>query len=635
MSAEGVRELRRVWSDAIRPDPVYTIDEWADRERYLPPSTSAEPGRWRTSRTPYLREPMRALSPGTPIEQVTLVFGAQLGKTEVLLNYVGHGIAASPSPMLLVQPTVDTAEKFSKMRLQPMIEASPTIAALISDRSRDSSSTLTLKEFPGGVLRLAGANAPSGLASQPVRRLALDEVDRYPLDTGEGDPVELARKRTSTFGASRKILAVSTPTDEGVSRIWQLYEEGDQRRFWVPCPLCGAEQVLVWSQVRFDREDPQGAWYECEHCGERIDERHKGAMLKHGIWRPTNPNAPAHVRSYHLSALYSPLGWLSWGDIAEAFLKARGNPERLRVWTNTNLAELWTVQGGQTLSASTLQDAASPQSFRERLPASVSLLTAGVDVQDDRLELEIVGWADGEESWSVDYITITGDTEAAKTWDELEHVLLRTYPHPELGELRVQAAAIDSGGHRTQRVYDFCRTHKARRWWAVKGANEAPGNRRPVWPQRPSRKKGRAPLYIVGTNAAKEVIYGRLRLEGNGPGCCHFPAERPAEWFAQLTAERYEERRIKGRRVLVWHLPSGRRNEALDCRVYAYAALEGFKQLGGGIGRARAYARRELARAASSPATVAPGQPARQPANRVKRRDRAPRGNPFGSLWGK
>ncbi len=573
-----LEQLAATFRSACRPDPLRSIDEWADTSRMLDRSTSAEWGQWKTSRVPYMREVMQALSPGSGVQRVVMMAGTQVAKTEVGLNMVGHAIDDVPGPCLIVQPRDTDAKQFSKMRLAKMINACPSLRGKVRDAARDSSNTLDLKEFPGGVLRLTGAQAPAGLRAMPVRNLFFDELDAAPLDCGgEGDPLDLAVNRTDTFGTRRKIYLCSTPTVEGGSRISDEYLAGDQRKYWVPCPHCGAFQVLKWGKpgepggVRYDDESPADAWYECEHAGCRIENSDKDWMLPRGEWRASNPKAPATVRSYWLSSLYSPHGWRSWGEIASKFLAAKGDPNKLKTWVNTSLAEVWKITGGEALSIAAL--IAGRKSWGELLPAGVAVLTAGVDVQDDRLEVEIVGWGVGEESWSVGYYVIDGDPALAAVWEELDRLLDEPRQHVSGAALSVATCCVDSAGHRTDAVYAYVRARASRNVWAIIGRS----GDRAVFNSKPRRNnKGKIPLYIVGTDAAKESIYGRLRLSGAGPGVSHFPPDREESYFKGLCAERFERKRLNGRDRLVWTKPEGARNEPLDCRVYALAALRGW-----------------------------------------------------------
>jgi phage terminase large subunit GpA-like protein len=556
------------------PDPDLTITEWADEHRFLSSVSSAEPGKWKTDRTPYLREIMDALSPSSPYEKVVFMKGAQIGGTECGNNWMGFNICHSPAPMLIVNPTVEAAKRTSKMRIDPAIENCPALCERVkSARSRDSGNTILMKEFPGGVLVLTGANSAIGLRSIPVRYLFLDEIDAFPDDAGaEGDPVDLAVQRTATFN-NRKIFMVSTPTIKDASRIEQAFLEGDQRYYHVPCPHCGHYQRLYWRNIMFDSKNLTEAKYKCEQCGALWHDYDKAQILRAGKWVATAPQNKC-VASFHLSSLYSPHGWASWTDIAREFLDSKDDPLRLQVWTNTKLAETWEDMAGEQIDPTGLMSRC--EQFGNALPAGIVLLTAGVDVQDNRLEIEIVGWGRGEESWSVDYRVLYGDPSTPELWAGLDEMLSRRYLHTkDIADLGVLAACVDSGGHYTDHVINYCHARRVHRIWAIKGAG---GAGKPIWPAIASQSnKTKKPVYIIGVNDAKDILMRRLHLtDAAGAGVWHFPATREHDWFEQITNEIVRKKFSKGRLIREW-TPRKEcvRTEALDCRVYAYAALRG------------------------------------------------------------
>jgi phage terminase large subunit GpA-like protein len=577
--------LCREGFDAYRPDPPYTVSEWADKNRYLSSVSSAEPGRWRTSRTPYLREIMDCLSAYSPVEVVNVMKGVQIGMSEAGFNFVGYTIHHSPGPMMYVMPTIDMAKKFSKTRIDPMVAASPALSEKIKPaRSRDSDNTVFQKAFDGGVLVLTGANSGSGLRGLPVRCLVLDEVDGYPASADEdGDPVTLATDRTSTF-QRRKIFKLSTPTLKETSRIGPAFREGDQRYYNVKCDACGKLQPITWDKIKWEPGKPETAAFECdgfdeetgEVCGHRHPEHRKGFLLSEANgarWVPTAEPTRPNVRSYHLSALYSP--WYTWAECAQRFLDVKDDPAKLQPFINNVLGQEWEDLGGDKVDPDSLL--AKREAYEvDPLPEKVALLTCGVDVQPDRLELEIVGWGRDEESWSIAYHTLAGDPSELEVWDQLDDLLSERFAHPAKSEgLRVSATCIDTGGANTQDAYRFIRPREGRRIWGIKGY----AGKRPVWPKRPTRNnKGKINLYAIGVDAAKEVITARLTKTGpgvSGAGACHFNMDRDKEYFEQMTAERKVTRYVKGFKIIEWHKPEKDRNEAFDCRVYAYSALQG------------------------------------------------------------
>jgi phage terminase large subunit GpA-like protein len=583
------RSARDVYLDAfsngLKPDPDLTVWEWADAYRVLSSKSAAEPGRWRTSRTPYLREIMECLSPFSEVEEVVFIKGAQVGGTECGLNWLGFIVDAAPAPVLYVSPTVDMAKRASKQRLDPLILETPRLKEKVRDpRSRDSGNTMLLKEFPGGVLVLTGANSSVGLRSLPAKNVFLDEVDAYPGDVdGEGDPVLLAKARARTF-ARRKVFLVSTPTISGASRIESAFEESDKRRFFVPCPHCGQYQALVWSQVRWEKKDPRTAVYVCEHCREEIEERHKPSMLEKGRWIAENPGAGGgKVAGFHLSSLYSPLGWFSWAEAAKLWLEAHKRPEMLRGFVNTILGETWQERG----------EAPDWKRLYERrnvyepntVPRGGMFLTAGVDVQKDRLALEVVAWGRDKRSWSIDYRHIPGDTTntgPTGPWARLSQVLDEQFQHENGSLLPIRLTAIDSGFN-TQTVYDFVRRYPANRVIATKGfdnLNVLVGTPKIVEiDSRGTKRRRGGKVWPIGVNVLKSELYAWLKLEkptdsealetGFPPGWLEFP-QYGEQYFQELTAEELVIRKVRGYNRPTW-IKVGAQNEALDCRIMARA----------------------------------------------------------------
>lgn len=572
----------------VAPPPTLTVAEWSDAERILSPEASAEPGRWRTDRAPFQRGILESITdPGT--SRVVLMTSSQVGKTEILLNVIGYHAHQDPAPILMILPTLELAESFSKDRLAPMIRDTPALRDLIDVRSRDSGNTLLHKTFPGGHWTGAGANAAASLSSRPVRIVLCDEVDRYPASAGtEGDPVSLAIKRTATFW-NRKAILTSTPTIRGASRIESAWEESDQRRFEVPCPRCGSFQPLAWSQVKFQREDQEkpsedlvevpkpedrgrsarvvSVWYECRDCRQRIEESEKPSLLERGIWTPSTDFRG--TAGFHLNALYSP--WSRWIEIVSDFLESRRDPETLKVWVNTTLGETWEETGEKIDENSLL---ARREAYGAEVPDYALVLTAGVDVQDDRLEVEVVGWTEGEESWGIDYRVLYGDPDQTAVWSDLDALLSTTYERRTGQSVPISATCVDSGAH-TAQVYRYVLGKTARRIFATKGIA---GAGRPIVSAPMARRHGRnrrpVPLFLIGTDEAKGLLFSRLQRKEPGPGFCHFPAI-PAyddEHFRQLTAEKAVPRYHRGFMRREW-IKVRARNEALDARILALAAL--------------------------------------------------------------
>lgn len=550
--------LRSVWQSAI-PIDALTIDQWADGNRQLSPEASAEPGPWRTDRVPYMREVMREVT-NPSVAEVVLMTSSQVAKTEIINNVAAYFMAGDPCPIMWLLPTIDLAKSFAKTRLKMMIRDTPALNKIF--QHNDEMLHLT---FPGGHCLIVGANAPTMLSSTPVRLLLMDEVDRFPVSAGkEGDPVSLAKKRTTTF-ADRKIVLASTPTNLSESRIHPAYENSDKRRFYVPCPQCSTFQVLVWPQVRWPDNRPDQAYYECPHCYAHIYADKKPKMLARGKWIAENPFNG--VAGFHLNELYSP--WKTFGETASDFVLAKDNTEKLKVWINTALGEAWN-DVGQDPALTGLD--ARVDTFKADLPAGVLALTAGVDVQDDRLCIEVVGWGHGEENWSIAWHTIQGDPAADETWQELTEYLTKPWTHEYGVTMFIGGAAIDSGGHFTDEVYAYTRVMAHKRFVAVKGSSTYAKNLISKQ-QKHGRKSRLDKFYVIGTETAKDTIYARLRsVVTPGPGYSHFGLHNDADYFEQLTSEKKSHKFVNGfKRVFYVKIRDGIRNEALDCRVYAFA----------------------------------------------------------------
>lgn len=583
MLNDGGVVFSKGFADGLRPDPILTVSEWAEKYRLLSSKASAEPGRWRNARTPYLVEIMDSLSPSDPCQDIVFMAGAQLGKTEAINNWLGYIVDYSPAPTMAIMPTLSMVKRNSKTRLDPLFSETPRLAEKIAPaRSRDSGNTMFQKDFPGGTLILAGANSTSELASSPIKNLALDEIDRYPGNVGdEGDAVDLATARTKTFRRRKRILT-STPTLEGSSRIASAYEDSDQRLFMVPCPHCDHRQHFVWKNLRWEKGKPETVMYFCEDCGAGIEEFEKTRMLARGQWVPQNPGHK--TKGYHLSSLYSPVGFFSWEDAArqwETIHKASGSlkTEKLKTFTNTVLGEVW-VEKGEAPDWERIYENNRKPYTKGKVPAPALMLTAGVDVQADRLECEVVGWGRNRMSWSVDYIVLPGDTTQPEVWTRLSEVLHKTWDHELGGSLKIRLMAVDSG-YNTQHVYNFVRTQTSDHCIAVKGRDELQmtvGQPSAVDVKITGKRISRgAKVWPVGSSVVKREIYACLKIrppkeegEAMPDGICFFP-EYGTEYFKQLTAEQVVTRRVRGYSRHMWE-KIYERNEALDCRVYARAA---------------------------------------------------------------
>jgi phage terminase large subunit GpA-like protein len=561
----------------LKPDSILLVSDWADANRILSQTASSEPGKFRTERTPYLKEIMDALSPSSPVEKVVFMKGSQIGGTEAGNNWIGYVIDQAPGPMLVVQPTVEMGKRWSKGRLAPLIEDTLCLRGKVKDpRSRDSGNTVQSKEFPGGIVVITGANSAVGLRSMPVRYLFLDEVDAYPPDAdSEGDPLTLAIQRTSTF-ARKKIFIVSTPTIQGLSRIEKEFNETDQRYFFVPCPHCDFFQVLKWENIHHDPDNLQAA-YVCECCKKHIWNHHKTEMLRRGEWRSTcQEKANEKIIGFHLSSLYSPVGWLNWEQCAQNYEIAKDDDQLLKAWTNTTLGIPW-EEKGEAPDWGILFD--RREHYRIGVvPNGGCVLTAGVDDQNDRLEIEIVAWGQNKESWSVDYRIIYGSPSDQKTWQSLATILNEEFESEDGVHRKINMLAIDAG-FATQEVYAWVRTQSIHNVMAIKGVDNSlvPINAptKVDLNLRGKKLKGSVRLWKIGVSIIKSELFNFLKQRKNDDGTTptgymHFP-EYNTEYFKQLTAEQLVTRIVKGYPKRIWQKTRDR-NEALDCRVYARAA---------------------------------------------------------------
>lgn len=571
---ENTKKLFKKLIKAFSTPPDMTVSEWADAYRMLSPESSAEPGRWRTDRAPYQKKIMDALA-DEKCYKVVVMSSAQVGKSEIILNSIGYYIDYDPAPMMYVLPTDSMAATFSKDRVSPMVRDTPTLKKKVVDsKSRNSGNTIFHKQFNGGHLTFIGANAPSQLASRPIRILFADEIDRFPDSAGaEGDPLQLAIKRTTTFW-NRKIIEVSTPTIKGASKIEKEYEASSMEHLNVACPHCGEYQTYEWEQLKFDHESGTNNFtllgYKCRFCNEIEREViWKRQPIK---WIAEHPERK-DVRGFHLNELASP--WKHWDEIVADFLEAkRQGREMLKVWHNTTLGLTWEEDGDLDIKDILLK---RREFYNCTVPKDVLVLTCGVDVQDNRLEFEIVGWAQDKSSYGIKYGVLYGDPGKAEVWGMLDDVLLSNYQRSDGLEMQIMTTCIDSGGHFTDEVYRYCKKREMRRVWAIKGQ----GGSGVSFIQRPSRRnKSGAWLFMIGVDVGKDTMASRLKTNFvNEAGFCHFPMEPDRgydeQYFTGLTAEKRNIRTVNGRVVINWVKKyEGIRNEPFDLRNYATAALE-------------------------------------------------------------
>lgn len=551
--------LQVAWG-AAQPRRALPVSEWADTHRELSGKQAGERGRWRTSRTPFLREIMDSLSVTSRVNDIVVMKSSQVGVTEATVNFLGYVMDHAPAPVMVMMPTLESRDAWKVQKLNPLLQETPVIKQLLGGlRSRDAANRQDLIDFPGGVLFLAGGNSANSYAQRSVRYLILDDLDRFPVEIGdEGDVILLAKGRTKAFARAKRIF-ISTPTVKDESLIEREYLKSDQRHYHVPCPHCDHYQRLRWPLLKFN-DLLTAAWVVCEECGAEIYEHHKPAMLAAGRWIADNP--ASQIRGYHISALYAPIGLgPSWLDLAIEWQHAVKSPNTLRTFINTHLGEVWEEHG----------DKIEPTGLLARLeeyPKNLAGLarTAGVDVQKDRLEITIDDWTAGEECWRQAHVIIPGDTAQPHVWQLLAE---------EFDAWQPDAAAIDSG-YNTSMVYAFV---EKRRWcYAVKGV---PGAFKPLVEdekaQRQRLRRGKkrgVVVHLVGVDQAKALLFARLKITQPGPGYIHFPnnSDFDDEYFAQLTAEKLVTR-MRGTRPVAEWVQSRPRNEALDCSNYSLAAL--------------------------------------------------------------
>lgn len=640
-----ISKLDRLVSAALRawnPPPRISVAEWANRYRKLAKEAGSTSGNWDTSTVEVARGPMLAVTePG--IHVITVMVSTQMLKTALLENIFGYFSHLDPCPMLLIQPKDEAAEQFSKERIAPLIRSTPVLHKIMGNgKTRSSDDTLSYKAFPGGFLAMVSAGSPDNLARRPIRVILADEIDKYP-PLKEGDSIFIAEERTASFGVNWLSVRACSPTFADESGIEKSYLESDQRRASVKCPHCSHRQFLdFFKHVQWDKElDGRGvtkhhrtktARIYCECCGAGWSEGERLRALQTVRWHQTRPFECCGIRhvpltdyesswreggddgavdkiwrwsessrhavyyvhcpdcgsrgvdmehaGFQASKLYSPWSKDKPSDIAFKWIAAKGDEERLQAWWNTQMGLPYRRHVGKGITPDAL--VARCEVWPGDVPFDVGVLTAGADVQDNRVELEVVGWGRNEESWSIDYHIIEGDLELPDIWLEVDKYLKKIWYRSDGTGFSIMGTCIDSGGHYSQKVYEFAKARLGRKVWAIKGESARVGARSPVWPTKKpsSRSKATFRPVIIGVNAAKDTIRSRLHIEGAGPGYMHYPVDRDLNYFAQLTAERSTLKVTGGQRYRIWELPPGRANEALDCRVYAYAALCGLMHFG-------------------------------------------------------
>lgn len=565
--------LRRVASKSIAPRENLTVSQWADAKIHLTTKSGAKAGRWVTDNNPPLREPMDCMSARSPVKDVALMFPIQFGKSAIGTNVVGYCMEHDPGPIMYALPGEVSMRKWINQKLNPMLEACEAVRnTLVSLSSRDASNTREFKDFLGGQLNIEHAGSPQRLKSSTVFRLIVDEVDEFARNLlGGGDPMKMLEGRTSAYPLNYKRLYISTPELLGVSRIHDMFMKGDQRRYHVPCPHCGEMQHLEWKGLQCS-EGGKRAWYVCRENGCIIEEHHKRQMIAFGRWVAANPDG--EIRSYHINCLYyQPDLGPSWATMAQDWIEAQGDPEKLKTFVNDRLAEPWEDPSMRRAKFNIIKDRAEPYALR-RAPAGVLAVTAGVDTQDNRLAAHITGWGRGMASWTLDYVELPGDPEAGEVWESLVELLSRPIEHEWGGTLHVLATAIDAGGHRTASVKDFVRSRRITRPMCIFGSpqNNAPMlSKGKLEDMKTSGKTDRRGLviYQVGTVAIKHQLYARLSTDHDKQAAdrlVHLSEELDDFYFNGLVSEVYNPRKNR------FEKKNGVRNEPLDTYTYSHAA---------------------------------------------------------------
>ena len=578
----NAEKLRNKAYLAFKPPKKMTLSEWADSYAYLSAESSAEGGRWRT--LPYQKGIMDSIT-DPKIEQITVMKSARVGYSKILNHVAAFHIHQDPCPIMIVQPTIEDAQGYSKEEIAPMLRDTPCLRGVVSDaKAKDGANTILQKQFPGGSLSLVGANSPRGFRRVSRRVVLFDEIDGYPPSAGtEGDQIKLGIRRTEYYW-NRKIVAGSTPTVKDFSRVERMFEQGDQRRYFVPCPDCGHMQYLKWSNIKWRDAEPETASYACESCGVWIPHTKKRWMVERGEWRPTAPGNGRHV-SFHIWAAYSYSPNASWPTLVEEFLDSKNDAEQLKTFVNVVLGETWEDEYASKVGADALSERASKEEYGQgKPPAGVLLLTIGCDTQDDRLSMSVWGWGRDEEGWLLDRIVIYGDPSRPDVWKQFDEVLSKPYETEDGRKLKPMVAAIDSGGHHTMEVYQYARERQNLGVIAIKGQSQkgkppiGKATKVDLNARGKTLKKG-AQVFPVGSDTVKSLLFGRLKHNDVGPGYLHFYPTVSSEYFQELTAEKQIMRFKNGFPERSWVKKSSARNEALDELVYAYSALNRVYQI--------------------------------------------------------
>jgi len=573
----NILSLEQIAFSSFKPPKKLSLSDWADEYAYLSAESSAEGGRWKT--LPYQKGMMDAIT-NPDIEQVTIMKSARVGYSKILNHVIAYHIHQDSCPIMVVQPTIEDATGYSKEEIAPMLRDTPCLHGLVSDaKAKDGQNTLLQKQFPGGTLSLVGANSPRGFRRVSRRIVLFDEIDGYPASAGtEGDQIKLGIRRTEYYW-NRKIVSGSTPTVKDFSRIEKMFLQTNQQRYYCPCPHCGHMQYLRWAQFKWQNDDPDTVHYQCESCTKAIPHNKKRWMVERGEWRATAPGKSKHV-GFHIWAAYSYSPNASWANLVEEFLLSKDDPEQLKTWINTILGETWEDEYQAKVGADALMIRASEATYeRAKPPEEVLLLTAGIDTQDDRLSLSVFGVGRNEEMFLIDRQVLYGSPARADVWKQLDEVLLGKYKNVNNVELKIESAAIDTGGHYTHEVYQYVRERSHIGLIGIKGVGQK--GKPPLG--KPTKvdinftgkalKKG-VQLFPVGVDVIKTTLSNKLKDAEVGKGYIHFYPTITPDYFQELTAEKQVLKYKNGYQERVWVKKSNARNEALDEMVYAWAAYQ-------------------------------------------------------------
>ena len=573
----NILSLEQIAFSSFKPPKKLSLSDWADEYAYLSAESSAEGGRWKT--LPYQKGMMDAIT-NPDIEQVTIMKSARVGYSKILNHVIAYHIHQDSCPIMVVQPTIEDATGYSKEEIAPMLRDTPCLHGLVSDaKAKDGQNTLLQKQFPGGTLSLVGANSPRGFRRVSRRIVLFDEIDGYPASAGtEGDQIKLGIRRTEYYW-NRKIVSGSTPTVKDFSRIEKMFLQTNQQRYYCPCPHCGHMQYLRWAQFKWENDDPDTVHYQCESCTKAIPHNKKRWMVERGEWRATAPGKSKHV-GFHIWAAYSYSPNASWANLVEEFLLSKDDPEQLKTWINTILGETWEDEYQAKVGADALMIRASEATYeRAKPPEEVLLLTAGIDTQDDRLSLSVFGVGRNEEMFLIDRQVLYGSPARADVWKQLDEVLLGKYKNVNDVELKIESAAIDTGGHYTHEVYQYVRERSHIGLIGIKGVGQK--GKPPLG--KPTKvdinftgkalKKG-VQLFPVGVDVIKTTLSNKLKDAEVGKGYIHFYPTITPDYFQELTAEKQVLKYKNGYQERVWVKKSNARNEALDEMVYAWAAYQ-------------------------------------------------------------